>query len=132
MSRPTRMLLAVASALSLLVACGAGPDTDPVPLPDLEGVDLDITRAVQEARERVLREPESSQAWGALGDRLAEQQWSDVSSVDGLCRRKPAASNFRKCRRKVDACDWNVANGVWLDLTSPTHTGGNPDSGFKQ
>jgi tetratricopeptide (TPR) repeat protein len=50
------------------VACRPSASGPEIPLPSLAGVELEVAEAINQARAAVLREPDSSKAWGDLGD----------------------------------------------------------------
>ena len=52
------------AALSLVSACGEAPD---VPEPSLEGMEVQVAQKIEQTRVRVMEDPGSAAAWGALG-----------------------------------------------------------------
>ena len=49
-------------------ACGPAP-SDPIPYPDLAGVDPDVVRAIDQARANLREDLTATNAWGQLGMR---------------------------------------------------------------
>jgi len=73
------MLVLAAGLLLLSTGCHRGTSLEP-PLPEMEGAELPVIQAVQDARQAVLRQPDSPEAWARYGDRLATHRW-DMEAI---------------------------------------------------
>ncbi len=73
------VLVALCATLS---ACNpeSKAQDDGVPLPQLEDVDPDVVEAIQAARDAVQAEPNSSEAWGRLGNRYYVHDFTDEAA----------------------------------------------------
>jgi tetratricopeptide (TPR) repeat protein len=69
-SSPFRLLSSWFATAALLLACRDAPPPEEIPLPSLAHVDPEVVVAIEAARERVVLEPASGDAWGSLGDRF--------------------------------------------------------------
>ena len=69
-------------ALLALAACDHETEapSDEIPLPFLEAVDPDVIEAIQAARAAVRDAPQSSEAWGRLGNRYYAHDFTDEAA----------------------------------------------------
>lgn len=67
MSRAMRRILVLLGVVSVLAACGGPGEGPPPPEPVLDAMEPRVAQRMKSAREEVLRQPGSAEAWGRLG-----------------------------------------------------------------
>jgi len=85
----------VALALAVLAARCSGRPAVEIPSPDMSGTEAPIVEGVRAAQRAVAEDPESSEAWGNLGDRYYGPGWMDEAASCYARAAELDARNFR-------------------------------------